>query len=35
MTSGYTLRRATPDDAEALARGAVEGVSDSGEFAPG
>jgi GNAT superfamily N-acetyltransferase len=35
MTSGYTLRRATVDDAEALARGAVAGVSRYGEFAPG
>ena len=35
MTSGYTLRRATADDAEALARGAVAGVSRYGEFAPG
>jgi len=35
MTSGYTLRRATPADAEALARGAVEGVAGYGEFAAG
>ena len=35
MTSGYTLRRATLADAEALARGAVEGVAGYGEFAAG
>ena len=35
MTPSYTLRRATPSDAEALARGAVDGVSRYGEFAPG
>ena len=29
-----TIRRATPADAEALARGAVEGVVDYGAFAP-
>jgi hypothetical protein len=35
MTSAYTLRRATAADAEALARGAVEGVAGYGEFAAG
>jgi len=35
MTADFTLRRATAEDAEALARGAVEGVSLYGEFAPG
>ena len=35
MTNGLTLRRATANDAEALARGAVEGVSGYGEFATG
>jgi GNAT superfamily N-acetyltransferase len=35
MTSGHTLRRATPADAEALARGAIEGVAGYGEFAAG
>ena len=29
-----TIRRATPDDADALARGAVEGVADYVAFAP-
>ena len=35
MTTGFTLRRAGAADAEALARGAVEGVSGYGEFATG
>jgi GNAT superfamily N-acetyltransferase len=35
VTVPYSLRRATAADAEALARGAVEGVSGYGEFAPG
>jgi GNAT superfamily N-acetyltransferase len=35
MTTAYRLRRATAGDAEALAHGAVEGVSGYGEFAPG
>ncbi len=35
MTNGLTLRPATPNDAEALARGAVEGVAGYGEFAAG
>ena len=35
MTADFTLRRATAGDAEALARGAVDGVSLYGEFAPG
>ena len=35
MTVAYTLRKATPEDVEALARGAVDGVSGYGEFAPG
>src|SRR5688500_11946223 len=35
MVTPYTLRRATAGDAEALARGAVEGVSGYGDFAPG
>ena len=34
MTHGFTLRRATPADAEALARGAVEAVADYAAFAP-
>src|SRR5918995_801347 len=35
MTTAHRLRRATAGDAEALARGAVEGVSGYGEFAQG
>lgn len=34
MTAAYTMRRATAADAEALARGAVEGVADYPAFAP-
>ncbi len=34
MTGGLTLRRATPADAAALARGVVEGVADYPAFAP-
>jgi GNAT superfamily N-acetyltransferase len=35
VIAGFTLRRATAADAEELARGAVDGVSGYGEFAPG
>jgi len=35
MIAEFTLRRATAEDAEALARGADEGVRGYGEFAPG
>ena len=35
MTTELALRRATLNDAEALARGAVAGVSEYGEFATG
>jgi len=34
MTDAISLRRATPDDAESLARGVVEGVADYPAFAP-
>ena len=34
MSGGLTLRRATSDDAEALAHGVVEGVADYPAFAP-
>ena len=34
MTDAITLRRATPADAEALARGVVEGVGEYPAFAP-
>jgi GNAT superfamily N-acetyltransferase len=34
VTGGVTLRRATPADAEALARGVVAGVADYSAFAP-
>jgi ribosomal protein S18 acetylase RimI-like enzyme len=34
MTAAFTLRQATAADAEALARGAVEGVADYPAFAP-
>ena len=34
MSGGLTLRRATTDDAEALAHGVVEGVADYPAFAP-
>ena len=35
MIAEFTLRRATAEDAEALARGADEGVRGYGDFAPG
>jgi GNAT superfamily N-acetyltransferase len=34
MTATYSLRPATPADAEALARGALEGLADYPAFAP-
>ena len=34
MTGGFALRRATPADAEALARGVVAGVAEYPAFAP-